>query len=132
MRSDHWDYSIRNLHSEAFFLEMSIEFSEISSELNEEDDELIHSKMEVFSDYTIKQIKFGNTGELKRCLNFIESKIDHIDLELVNALTVSYCESLMLGEIGSEMKKIVELMGPKLRDQYLDYQEYYYNLEKGI
>ena len=60
---------------------------------------------------TIDQIKNKDWNELKRCFDFQELRIEKASDELRNALTVSYCESLLLGEIAGQMKEIVPRMG---------------------
>lgn len=84
--------------------------------------------MECFADYTIEQLKSDNKKELKRCFDFQESKIDLINSDLQNALIVSYCESILLGGVSNQMEKIVDLMPPKLKTKYTDYEVHYNKL----
>jgi hypothetical protein len=91
---------------------------------------MIFFKMESFAKYTIEQIKSENKSELKKCFDFQESKIDFMDPLLLNALTVSYCEALFLGESRQQMYILVDLMGSKLRKIYDDYEAYYNDLGK--
>lgn len=48
--------------------------------------------------------------------------------ELINALTVSYCESLLLGKCADRMTQTKNLMPIKLRKIYLDYEKWYAEL----
>ena len=48
--------------------------------------------------------------------------------ELINALNVSYCESLMIGNCGNEMSEIRKLMKSKLAEFYSKYEQYYEKL----
>ncbi len=84
--------------------------------------------METFADYTIDQIKSENKDEIIKCLDFQEFKIDFADSLLLNAMTVSYCEALFIGEYGRQMDWVIDLMGPKFKKLYNDYAVYYNNL----
>jgi hypothetical protein len=85
-------------------------------------------RMERFADYTIEQIKTNNSKELEKCFDFQESKIDLLNSDLENALIVSYCESMLLGDVANQMDKIVDHMPTKLKTKYLDYEIYYNKL----
>ena len=111
-----------------YFNELIIAFPSLKSEILKEDAEMIHSRMETFADYTKEQIKRDNNIELTKCFNFQESKIDLMTSELLNALTVSYCESLLLGGCGDRMKDLIYLMPPKLKFIYIDYETWYNEL----
>jgi hypothetical protein len=87
--------------------------------------EMIHFRMETFAEYTIEQIKKDDKTEFVKCFNFQESKIDLMDSDLLNALTVSYCEALLLGKQHNRMKELIHLMPSKLRSVYLDYEKLY-------
>ncbi|MNY72371.1 hypothetical protein D3C86_2109120 [compost metagenome] len=76
----------------------------------------------------MEQISRNDRIELVKCFNFQESKIDLMAEDLLNALTVSYCEALLLGECSAEMKNLIDLMPPKLRFVYLDYEKWYNEL----
>lgn len=119
--------------NDTYFESMITEFPTIRQAILEEDIEMIHFRMERFADYTIEQIKLKNETEIFRCFDFQESKIDLMSAELINALTVSYCESLLLGECANQMTKTKNLMPTKLRNIYLDYEKWYMELvEKNI
>lgn len=107
------------------------EFPKIKKEVEDEDSDMIHMKMEIFAEYTIQQIKSKNTKELVRCFEFQESRIDLMNSLLENALNVSYCESMLLGEVSNQMDQIIEIMPIKLKEKYLAYENYYFNLLKS-
>ena len=111
-----------------YFNELIITFPSIKLEILKEDPEMIHWRMEIFADYTKEQIKRDNKIELTKCFNFQESKIDLMTSDLLNALTVSYCESLLLGGLGDRMKDLIHLMPPKLKLVYIDYEKWYNEL----
>jgi hypothetical protein len=118
------------MNSEEYFSKLIAEFPILKAEIENEDSEMIHTRMEIFSDYNIEQIKVHNISELKRCFDFQESCIEKLSLELINALNVSYCESLLLGKYSSEMNEIIKLMKPKLKETYTEYEKYYLKLTK--
>lgn len=118
------------MNANEYFSHLIEEFPDLKDELNEWESEMIFFRMERFAEYTIDQIKSGNKEELSKCLDFQESKIDFVDSLLLNAMTVSYCEALLLGECGQQMDKVLDLMGPKLKKVYIDYETYYNNLGK--
>ena len=110
----------------SFFSDVSIEFPDVAVEFDSEDGD--HYKMERFADYTIEQIERKNIGELKKCFDFIESRLESITPEIENALNVSYCEALLWYDDykkGIEMKKV---MPKKLLRFYLDYKKYFNSL----
>ncbi|MTI19846.1 hypothetical protein E1176_02305 [Fulvivirga sp. RKSG066] len=92
------------------------------------EDDSIYFRMERFANYTNEQIKSKNLTELNRCFDFQESQLDTMDSDLENALLVSYCEALLLGEYANEMDVIVKLMPPKLKLKFMEYEVYYHNL----
>jgi hypothetical protein len=112
-----------------YFSELITEFPSLKTEIENEDSEMIHWRMEVFSSYNIEQIKTKNHVELKRCFAFQESRIEKLNFNLTNALNVSYCESLLLGECAMEMTEIRKLMPTKLKRFYSEYENYYSKLE---
>jgi hypothetical protein len=118
------------MNADEYFSNLIEEFPELKDTLNEWESDMIFFRMETFAEYTIDQIKSGNKQELNKCLEFQESKIDFINSLLLNAMTVSYCEALLLGECGQQMDHVVDLMRPKLRKLYMDYEKYYNNLGK--
>ena len=113
-----------------YFDSMASNFPIIKNELEQEDINMIFCKMEIFAQYTNDQITQSNTGELVRCFEFQESEYDNMNDLLLNALSVSYCEALLLGENSSIMKEIQKLMPEKLKKHYLDYQLFYSELCK--
>jgi hypothetical protein len=118
------------MNAEQYFNHLTAEFPDIKDKINDWDSDMIFFKMEVFAEYTIDKIKSENKEELIKCLDFQESKIDFVDSILLNAMVVSYCEALLLGECRQQMDKVVDFMGPKLKKLYKDYETYYNNLGK--
>lgn len=114
--------------NDIYFELMITEFPSIRQNILEEEAEHIHFRMERFADYTIEQIKSKNETEIIRCFNFQESKIDLMTAELINALTVSYCESMLLGKCAEQMTQTKNLMPIKLKKIYLDYEKWYEEL----
>jgi hypothetical protein len=112
-----------------YFDELIIAFPSLKSEIQKENAEMIHWRMEIFANYTKEQIKRDNKIEVKKCFNFQESKIDLMASDLINALTVSYCESLLLGGCGDRMKDLIYLMPSKLKFIYIDYEKWYNELD---
>lgn len=94
----------------------------------EEDPSMIHFKMERFAEYTIDQIINNNMAELIRCFSFQETRIENMSPELINALNVSYCEALLLGNAAYKMGEISALMPPQLLNAYVSYEKYYQKL----
>ena len=113
-----------------YFNDLIIQFPTLKSIIMEEDSEMVHFCMERFADYTIQQIKKDDITELKKCFSFQETKIDLMPSDLRNALVVSYCEALLLGECADKMKSVINLMQPKLKDIYIDYEKWYNDLAK--
>ena len=111
-----------------YFNDLIIQFPLLRLIIIEEETDLIHVRMERFADYTIEQIKNENITELEKCFSFQETKIDLMTSDLRNALVVSYCETLLLGECADKMKSLTKLMPPKLKDIYLDYEKWYNDL----
>jgi hypothetical protein len=110
---------------EEYFNELIIVFPVLTEIIVNENGN--HSKMEVFADYTIKQIKTNNILELRRCFDFQEEKIP-ICPAAEDAMVVSYCESLLLGEVASLMHNFICYMKPRLFKMYNDYNLFYNNL----
>lgn len=113
-----------------YYSELIMEFPTLKNEIENEEPEMVHFRMEIFSTYNIEQIKTNNYSELNRCFQFQESRIDKMNSELINALNVSYCESLLLGECANKMTGIRKLMPPKLKEVYTEYEKYYTELTK--
>jgi hypothetical protein len=133
MKSENWTNSDDGkINPNEYYSEMITEFPTLKNEIEDEEPEMVHFRMEIFSSYNIEQIKTKNHSELKRCFEFQESRIEKLNSELINALNVSYCESLLLGECASEMTEIRKLMTPKLEKVYSEYEEYYEKLAKVI
>lgn len=119
------------MNANQYFSELTAEFPALKSAIDSEDPELIHLRMELFSDHTIDQIKARNHIELQRCFAFQDSRIKRMDKDLFNALEVSYCESLLLGGFADEMKEISPLMPTNLEKVYTRYKSYYSELTKN-
>lgn len=111
-----------------YFNDLVIQFPLLKSKIMEDDAEMVHFRMERFADYTIEQIKKGDITELNKCFSFQETNIDLMPSDLRNALVVSYCEALLLGECADKMKSLINLMPPKLKDIYIDYEKWYNDL----
>lgn len=112
-----------------YFKELVIAFPKIAEKIENENEE--HSKMERFADYTIKQIKTNNISELIRCFDYQDEKIP-VCPALENAMVVSYCESLLLGDVASIIHNFTLHMKPRLFKMYNDYRiEYFDQVEKS-
>ncbi|EJL63958.1 DUF7674 family protein [Flavobacterium sp. CF136] len=132
MENNNWTNLNNNkIKPKEFFSELTIEFPDLKTEIENQDYKMVHFRMEFFSDYNILQIKTKNITELKRCFDFQETRIEKLNSDLINALNVSYCESLLLGECAKEMTEIIKLMPPKLKKIYVEYEEYYNGLRKS-
>ncbi len=118
------------MNADKYFELLIQDFPIIQRDIEEEDSDMVHMRMEVFADYTIEQIKNKNFNELERCFSFQESKIDLINSDLENALIVSYCESMLLGSVANQMGKMIDYMPIKLKAKYIDYENYYNELGK--
>ena len=103
-------------------------FPEIAEAVKENREFGDHIAMERFADYTIKQIENKNNEEMQRCFMFQEIRNDEMNDGLKNALLVSYCESLMLGQVSTEMKTLKHKLPPKLLKKYEYYENYYNSL----
>lgn len=119
------------MNANQYFSELTAEFPALKSAIDSEDPGLIHLRMELFSDYTTEQIKARNHKELQRCFAFQDSQIERMNKDLFNALEVSYCESLLLGDCADEMKDISPLMPTNLEKVYTCYESYYSELTKN-
>jgi len=129
MKSENWiDVNDGKMSGFEFFKLVLAEFPQLEKEMNEWEHDYFYMRMEIFADYAVEQIKSDNIPELTRCFNFIEHKIGEINSDLENALNVSYCENLLLGDVAEEMDRIINIMPTKLKAMYLDYKQYYYNL----
>ena len=117
------------LSSTEYFKDLVRTFADLCVKI--ENEESIHSKMDCFSDYTIEQIKKVDLSEIQKCFDFQEERISDLNPELTNAMIVSYCESLLLGDVGQVMHDFTKYMKPKLLKMYSDYETYYYNLVDG-
>ncbi len=115
------------INSATYFQDLINDFPVLRADISSEDGD--HMKMEHFADYTIRQIKKADFVELKKCFDFQENKINNITADLENAMTVSYCESLLLGEVSNLMPTTVKYMGPKLLKMYKDCETHYNNLK---
>lgn len=113
-----------------FYIELVDEFPILKEKLDTWDSDSSHFKMEEFADYTEGQILTNNTIELEKCFRFQEERIESADNNLINCMTVSYCESLLLGGLGTRIENATSLMGPRLLKLYRDYEDYYNGLGK--
>ena len=113
-----------------FYNELVNEFPTLKERLGTWDADSTHFKMEEFAVYTKDRILANDLFELERCFQFQEQRIDLADDNLINCMTVSYCESLLLGGLGTRSEKATSLMGPRLLKLYRDYENYYYDLGK--
>lgn len=114
------------INSSTYFRDLTSSFPALQARISSDDGD--HFNMERFADYTIAQIKKADFNELKKCFDFQENKISSINADIENAMTVSYCESLLLGEVSKVMPQMVKYMGPKLLKMYRDYEAHYDNL----
>ena len=110
---------------ELYFKELTITFPEITEKVAGEDG--AHFKMERFADYTIKQIKTNNIPELKRCFDYQDAKIP-VCPALEDAIVVSYCELLLLGDVASIIHNFTSYMKPSLFKMYNNYRIAYFDL----
>jgi hypothetical protein len=111
-----------------YFEQLIQEFPDLEIDYEDLENGMVHFNMERFADYTISQIKKSDLNKLKSCFYFQEKRINYLSHELENALNVSFCESLLLGEVAKEMNKFLFYMGPLLRKFYKAYEDYYNNL----
>ena len=116
---------------EIFFKGLIIEFSTLEISINEEELEHYHMKMEVFAEYTNRQIKMNNNIEVERCFKFLENRINSFTPDLENALKVSFIESLMLGENSSKMDEMKKIMTSKFKQKYIEYENWYNSLNEN-
>ncbi|PQJ21250.1 hypothetical protein [Tenacibaculum sp. SG-28] len=132
MKGENWiNLDEGKMKPEEYFDLVMKEFPETKLGILEWESEMIHMRMETFAEYTIKQIENNDIDELKRCFEFQESKIELINSELENALNVSYCEALLLGDAADEMERITQYMSEKLKAEYFAYRKYYLDLVKS-
>jgi len=132
MKSENWiDLDDGKMNADEYFQLVMKEFPETKEGILDWESEMIHMRMESFAEYTIKQIEKNDLDELKRCFEFQESKIDLINSELENALNVSYCEALLIGDAADEMERFIPHMPKKLKAEYFAYQKYYLDLVKS-
>ncbi len=113
-----------------FYNELVDEFPTLKERLGTWDADSAHFKMEEFAVYTKDLILANDLSELERCFHFQEQRIELADDNLINCMTVSYCESLLLGGLGTRSEKATSLMGPRLLKLYRDYENYYNDLGK--
>jgi hypothetical protein len=114
--------------SDQFYNELFNEFPTLQEELETWDSNSTHLKMEVFAVYTKDRILANDLSEVERCFRFQERRIELADDNLINCMTVSYCESLLLGGLGTKIDKATSLMGPRFLKLYKDYENYYNQL----
>ncbi len=117
-------YEDGKLTVEEFFNQLIKEFPTLKAEIEEAKEIGEHLMMEVFSAYTIKQFRDNNFQELKRCFQFIENHLDNVKDEIINALYVSYCETI-ISEVNDSA--IQNYMGRKFIEFYLEYDKHWKN-----
>ena len=115
-----------------FFNELILEFPTLKEKIDDWDSESTHPKMEVFAVYTKDQILMNDLSEIKKCFQFQERRIELADDNLINCITVSYCESILLGRPGTRIEKVTTLMGPRLLKLYTDYEKQIMNLARDL
>lgn len=118
--------TLLNMTPDIFFSEFSIQFPKVASGFELEDGD--HYKVGLFVDYTIEQIEQKNIVELKKCFEFIESRLGSITPEIENALNVSYCEALIWYDDHKRGIEMKEIMPVRLLRFYLAYKKYYNSL----
>ena len=91
--------TIQKIDHKQYFDNLENEFPEIASVVNEEREYGDHIAMERFASYIILQIENKNYDEMKRCFQFQENRIDNLNDGLMNAIVVSYCESLLSSQL---------------------------------
>lgn len=119
---------IMNDAEQKYCNDILLAFPQLINEIDME--EGIHYNMESFAQYTIQQIRNSNFEELKKCFAFQEEKIPLVTPEIENAMNVSYCESMLLSDVGPNMLRVTKYMGRKLFTMYKDYEDYYNQLSK--
>ena len=119
---------MKKLNHKKYFDAVEKEFPTIAEGIKSNREFGDHISMEDFAMYTKIQIENKNYEELERCFQFQEDRIDGMNDGLKNALLVSYCESLMLGHMGKEMKTLKHKLPPKLLKEYEFYENYYDSL----
>ena len=129
MKKPDWiDVDKDKMNGSQFFKELVEVFPELEEDINWYDEDLIHLRLEEFSRYTNKQISSGNEKQLIRCFDFIEKRLSRINLDLENAINVSFCETLLTENSDEVMAGITKLMYPKLKWYYDEYKKYYEDL----
>ena len=113
------------ISTEEYFRHMCVAFPDLCEKIESESGD--HSKMERFADYTIENIKTNNIPEITKCFDFQEERIS-ICPAILDAMVVSYCESLLLGDVASEIHKYTSYMKPRLFKMYNDYRIHYFDL----
>ena len=119
---------MKTINHKEYFDAMEKDFPEIAEAVKENREFGDHIAMERFASYAILQIENKNYEELQRCFQFQEDRIDGMNDGLKNALLVSYCESLMLGQVSAEMKTLKHKLPSKLLKEYEFYENYYNGL----
>ena len=68
MKNENWTNSYtEKMNPNEYYSEMITEFPTLKNEIEDEEPEMVHFRMEIFSNYNIEQIKIKNYKELKRC-----------------------------------------------------------------
>lgn len=126
MDGDNWIlYDDGKLTTHEFYKKLVEEFPSLNTEIESWGNIGEHPMMEVFSSYTIDQYQNKNFPELRRCFEFVEDHLGNVKDEIINALKVSYCETII-----SEVRNpdIQNYMGINFKTFYLEYEEYWNNL----
>src|ERR1700712_3871281 len=97
------DPNKNKITSEEYFHELIQVFPELKEKIMEE--ESFHFKMECFAEYSIGQILISNWDKLKACFDFQEKYIEFLNPLLENAINVSFCEALLLGDVAKDTNK---------------------------
>jgi|GEM_PF-1204265 len=133
MEGDNWTTTGQGKMNPAqYFDQLIVAFPVLKEKIDQWEPDMNHFRMEEFAVYTQDQISKRDFSELNRCFEFQETRIDNADDDLLNCLYVSFCESLLLGEMHKEMPGVVPLMGRKLQKLYRDYESYYNDIVKKL
>jgi len=108
-----------------YFAEMAADFPSLKDEIDFWEEEDIFNRMEEFARYTNMQITSGEIDELRRCLMFQEQRIDKVNQGLLNALDISYFETIYSENDLNTLKELKKLMPEKLKIFYKKHEKSY-------